>query len=979
MKTVPKFLKENLEYVVNIITLISLISILSFAFYNSKDAEVLSSTTEMEKVQLSIDPELDFSRFEGYLFSATNIPETPTDVTLNLSLDMGDDNECWDFQTNGTCSSEPIEMIMDYNPDTLAYERTIYPDQIYPEIFFASSAITWGNEPLEISVRRNEYQIFHFINNFTVVDGMYLWVEFNAVPLSEKNSTNIEVYLVEKGHDISFFNSNWKNSLGVELIGTKAKDSTFHHTHSVNSSHHLVRLATDINGKVGNNTIDISEDFWIVLYSNSPNNARGWNLRYQPATLCDNNSTWYTGNFTRWTTTLKSGCPDAHIHISRNNVDYIDSVESYVSATYDTGTYSSPVTSFNFTELPNLPPNSTAFQNPIPGSIYSGELSVQWDPSSDPNTGDTIAYNTYLTKKGENPVPLLSDSISTDYTLDTTLYEDGEYILTGEVCDSAALCTDFAMDGVFSIDNITIPETLTSVMISSTNSNSSLAKSGDTISLTFEATGTISQPQVDIYSGGDSVFNTISLSNTGSDTWVAEYIVSNIDSDGQITFEISSSNVDKIYYQTTDLSNIIVDVTSPITPVVSLESGSYQGAQTIELSSSSDAYIKYVLDQESISCATGTLYESEISISQDSTVKAIACDSSGNTSTIGTYTYTVLQSLESIGISSSNSNTSYAKRENQVTLSFTSSGEIEEPEVLLDIEGESLLNNFLISTEDSLHWLVQYTVDNEDPNGLISFDISAPHLYTTFTETTDLSRVTIDTEAPTTPLMNISEESYETAQNIILCSNNHSVIRYTLDGSIPTCNNGFIYIQSFTIFSSKIVKAVACDVAGNQSTQLTSTISIFPDSYVLDTEGEEEQGEVRQEATHASPTFITPVLKIRLLNGDLNPIPNTTIIIHSKPQISKTDDQGIAIFRNIPLGCHMLTYQYEEIEYSRSITIESDYVNDDKNQVEIIDVVTEKDYTFNKDLIFVALLGFLLIIFGILIVKTIRKKKEVDK
>ncbi len=259
---------------------------------------------EMESVQLDISPALDFSKFSPYTMTATSVPGTPTNVSLNLSVNMGDENTCWDFNTIGQCASAPLQFDMSYNPETLSYTKNVYPDYIYPEIFFADSDITWNNSPLNTSIRRNEYQIFHFTNKFATVSDMNIWIEFNALPVSTVNSSDLQIYLIEKGHDISYFNSDWRTASGTDIIGSVAKTTALHHTHTVNSSHHLIRIGTNSNGLVGNKLLDISGEFWIVLYSNSPNSSRGWNLKYHPDTLCDNNSTWYKGDISGWVTNL---------------------------------------------------------------------------------------------------------------------------------------------------------------------------------------------------------------------------------------------------------------------------------------------------------------------------------------------------------------------------------------------------------------------------------------------------------------------------------------------------------------------------------------------------------------------------------------------------------------------------------------------------------------------------------------------------
>lgn len=978
-----KYIKRRALVILSFLLLLTL----PFLYFKiQKDSpEILGLDTEMENVEISISPDLNFSLFTPYAVSVTNIPPTPSNVSLNLSVDMGDENTCWDFKVDGTCASEPISTNMIYDEQSNSYQKNIYPDQIYPEIFFALSSITWGNAPLNTPIRRNDYQIFHFINNFDMVSDMNIWIEFNTAPVSDVNSADLQVYIVEKGHDITYFNSDWTLNAGVELAGSKTKTSQYDHTHSANSSHHLIRLSTDANGKVGNKALDISDDFWIVLYSNSPNTSRGWNLRYQPSSLCTNSAHWYRGNITGWTTTFQQGCPDAHIHMSRRNIDYRDSVKAYVSATYESGTFSSPITTFDFTPLPNLAPNGTSFLNPIMGSTYKGSLNIQWNPATDPNPTDTLTYSIYLTQTGQQPTTLVSNTSNTTYTLDTTQQTDGEYTLTGEVCDNLSLCTTFNMDGVFYIDNIVTPETISSITIESTNSNPSFAKNGDTVTLTFTASGVISQPTVNIYSAGESVTEIISITNTEGNTWEASYDVSYTDTEGGISFEILSDNLDKIYYSTTDQSNIYVDITVPTSPISSVESGTYTDSKSMSLTSSSDAYIKYVIDQESVTCSTGTLYESSILISEDKSIKAIACDLAGNSSSISSYEYVIVYSIDSLSISSSNSNSQYAKALDVISLSFTTTDEISTPTIILSIGDTILTGDISLTTQDNINWVATYTVGQNDPNGLLSFSLSSSNLYTTFTETTDLSRVTIDILAPSIPLSNIPSGTYTSTKTVTLTSLNSSLIKYTLDGTTPTCTTGTTYLLPITISSSKVIKSVSCDLAGNKSALATISISIFPDTYVIDDSQQEESDDTTVEniieetenIEEKEVGKIIPKLKVRILDGNSNPLSNIFVTIYSKPQTTKTDINGIAIFKNIPIGKHTLEYTYEDNTYTQNITVDDEYIKED-GTTEIIDILMEKKESINIYLIGGGILTFILLVF-VIVRGIVRGNKEIDK
>ncbi len=60
-----------------------------------------------------------------------------------------------------------------------------------------------------------------------------------------------------------------------------------HHRHTQYLQHHLIPLtASKGNGtatatiKVGDKSIDVNDDFWVVLYAHAPNVQHAWNLKY---------------------------------------------------------------------------------------------------------------------------------------------------------------------------------------------------------------------------------------------------------------------------------------------------------------------------------------------------------------------------------------------------------------------------------------------------------------------------------------------------------------------------------------------------------------------------------------------------------------------------------------------------------------------------------------------------------------------------
>ncbi len=91
----------------------------------------------------------------------------------------------------------------------------------------------------------------------------------------------------------------------------------------------------------------------------------------------------------------------------------------------------------------------------------------------------------------------------------------------------------------FTTADTTAP-TLSGVSLSSNNSlSSSQAKVGNTVSLLFTSSETITTPTVTFRSGGALVTNTVSVVNTSSNNWAATYITHSSDTDGSVTYNIS--------------------------------------------------------------------------------------------------------------------------------------------------------------------------------------------------------------------------------------------------------------------------------------------------------------------------------------------------------------------------------------------------------------------------------------------------------
>ena len=84
-----------------------------------------------------------------------------------------------------------------------------------------------------------------------------------------------------------------------------------------------------------------------------------------------------------------------------------------------------------------------------------------------------------------------------------------------------------------------------------------------------------------------------------------------------------------------------------------------------------------------------------------------------------------------------------------------------------------------------------------------------------------------DNLAPSTPT-GLVTVTFQTSRSITLSSTGASQIRYTTDGSTPSCSAGTVYSAKFTVSQTTTVKAIACDEANNASSVATGV-------YTLDT------------------------------------------------------------------------------------------------------------------------------------------------
>jgi uncharacterized repeat protein (TIGR02543 family) len=415
-------------------------------------SKVFHFTTTIDTPEVYLIPELDFSYFGLYTIqiNTTNITKPIETMNITLTAINGDGDIYWDYYVNGTPASTPLSFQAEHIDEQLWQVYPISPDDIYPEIFFAPSDITWYNTPQDITIHRPQYHIFNYTNPFSMVGDMSLWLEVNAVP-NHPRSPALSVYIVGNEEDLSYFTDDWRNKANTELMGTISSTTPFHHTHNQNSSHHLIRIGTHDNGTIGTKYLNISDQFWVIIYQEATSTQRGWSLRYHNQTVADNQAAWYkaerSGN--TWNMPVhQPGAPDTHIHIARSNINR-DGVNITVSLDK---TYNSSH-QFYFMPLSNLPPNPSAFITPD-NTTQSGVINITWYPATDPNN-DALTYTIQLTDTNGIYLQTLQTNTSQLYTeWDSTSVANGEYDLTIIIWD-AELSANFTYTGQYGV-NLTI-------------------------------------------------------------------------------------------------------------------------------------------------------------------------------------------------------------------------------------------------------------------------------------------------------------------------------------------------------------------------------------------------------------------------------------------------------------------------------------------------------------------------------------------
>ena len=425
-------------------------------------------------------------------------------------------------------------------------------------------------------------------------------------------------------------------------------------------------------------------------------------------------------------------------------------------------------------------------------SFYSPIMEVDEQITIKPRSGSnfTIRVTTAGGETAENVAILTEYEITGDPTmeavsrLDPEKWQTGdEVILNGEKIFLGGVGGNGSEDVQ---DNIN--PTLDSVSISSSNSNTGLAKADDIITLTFTASETIQEPVVTFQSGGVDVTNNITYENTSENTWTAKYTAHASDTDGNVTFSIEF--VDEVGNAGTPVTSgsgaVTFDNTNSTLSSVGIVSSNSEDNQ---LAKAGDIITLTFTASETIQEPVVTFKSGGVDVTNNITYEntsentwtakytAHTSDTGGNvtysiefadevgnagtpvTSGSGTVTFdNINPTLNPVSISSSRSEksvrskiTNAARVGDTITLTFTASETIQTPTVTFRSGGAAVANSPTVSNVGN-DWTVTYDMSSSDTDGYVTFSIEfadeVGNEGTNVIATTDNTNVRFEKEKP---------------------------------------------------------------------------------------------------------------------------------------------------------------------------------------------------------------------------------------
>ena len=410
--------------------------------------------------------------------------------------------------------------------------------------------------------------------------------------------------------------------------------------------------------------------------------------------------------------------------------------------------------------------------------------------------------------------------------IDASGLNDGTLTVSVALTDQAG---NTGSAGTSTATKDTVAPTLTAA-VSTSNTNPTFAKAGDTITVTFISAEPIQTPVVTIAG------NSATVTNTSGNTWTATYTMTSSDTEGLIAYTIAfTDTAGNSGTPVNTNSAITFDKTNPSASVVTISSSNSNPSlakvgDTIILTFTSSETIQSpsvtIAGQTASVSGSGTSWTATYIMQSSDTEGLIAYvinfqDLAGNTGTnSGNSTVTFDKTnptLSPVALISSNSNPNYAKVGDTLTIAFTSSESIQTPTVT--IAGQSVT-----ATNSGNNWTATYLLTSSDTEGLIPYTVNfSDSAGNDGSAINTNSAITFDQTAPITPSVSLTNPVNSTNQINIAISGTgeaNATFTYTItDGTNTVSGTG-------TVSSEGNITTSGIDVSSLSDQTLTLSVTL---------------------------------------------------------------------------------------------------------------------------------------------------------
>ncbi|MBW2976438.1 hypothetical protein KY347_03255, partial [Candidatus Woesearchaeota archaeon] len=459
---------------------------------------------------IKLNPTLNIAYFDDYNFTVNASDNVDTNhVNLSYKAVNADGINCWEFYVNGSCvEGTSIVTNMTEGSDKEYYKKTIRPDNIYPQVQFGGDAIYWENKRNATDIRRGNYHLFNFTNNFTInvtIAGLNISSRFWIALYSEAPNTARAWNLSYRSAELCN-TSNW-------FIGNQAGYTISQQEGCPDSHIHLAR---------NNSAVFFWIEFDAVIKETTKDNLKVY-LLDNTTEITDFQSSWFSSGKGVQVAELTTPSVKSHNHTENSShylveltnlnmgFDEADGVQADSCAVDTAGNVNCTSETFYFAGIGNQAPVPNAITNPLEGENVSGALNITWNAFLDPNN-DLVTYNISLfynttSNLANHTVCYTNDTNCTSYT--NTL-EDGKYSIR-VLGKDGSLASDTTMIGNFTIDN-TAP-----VVNTTLNKSITSIYSGDVINITANLTDEVGLSFCQFVHNMSGFFNITNVSLSGTE------------------------------------------------------------------------------------------------------------------------------------------------------------------------------------------------------------------------------------------------------------------------------------------------------------------------------------------------------------------------------------------------------------------------------------------------------------------------------